>query len=228
MFVFVTLSLSLSLSLSLTHTHTSSSFTQLPKILMVMPPSRLRGRIERDELCLIRVLLEVACSSELTIARRTALLGLAQARPIKRVVGQVHWRPSWTSSVRSIFDLLWSPLISLRSAFALCTASLHGRLHASSVPACYFTSFTGLRMHTGLSRPTHMGQLAWAGLDHARARGRPRWHALFKEPRPVMYMQRCLHRDPDLLKVHVHVHETRFTAQKISASCTAAPRTLAR
>ena len=39
--------------------------------------------------------------------------------------------------------------------------------------------------------------------------------ALFKKPRPVVYMQRCLHGDPDTLKVHVHVHEIRFTAQKI-------------
>ena len=30
--------------------------------------------------------------------------------------------------------------------------------------------------------------------------------ALFKEPRPVVYMQRCLHEDPDMPKVHVHVH----------------------
>ena len=48
--------------------------------------------------------------------------------------------------------------------------------------------------------------------------GRPRWHALFKEPRPVVYMQRYLLGNLDMLKVHVHVHETRFTAQNICLS----------
>ena len=48
-------------------------------------------------------------------------------------------------------------------------------------------------------------------------RGRPRW-PLFKEPRPIVYMQRYLLGDPDMLKVHVHLHETEFTAQNICLS----------
>ena len=98
------------------------------------------------------------------MVRTVFLLGRAWASPIKRVVGQVHWRPSWTAVVvRSIIDLLWSP-----RWFAACHC-MAGCAHP--LPACYFTSFTGLRMHASLSRPTRMGSFhgqARAGLD-ARA-----------------------------------------------------------
>ena len=42
--------------------------------------------------------------------------------------------------------------------------------------------------------------------------------ACIVEGTTVVYMQRCLHGDSDMLKVHVHVHETRFTAQNICLS----------
>ena len=113
------------------------------------------------------------------------LSGWAWASPIKRVVGQVHWRPSWTVVVRSIFDLLWSPLIGLRSAFALCIDTwpaarilcLHVTLLVLPACACTLASLV---------------PRIWAA-----CMGRPRWHALFKEPRPVVYVQILLG-DPDM------------------------------
>ena len=87
-------------------------------------------------------------------------------------------------------------------------------------PACYFTSFTGLHMHVSLSRPTRMpGQLAWAGLD-ARA-GQASMSCIVQGTTPgrVHAEIRYLLGDPDMLKVHVHVHETEFTAQNIMNIC---------
>ena len=172
---------------------------------------QLKGSVCGEKSCCWRQLLEL--KSSLPEKSKPFFFGGGGGGGGGASLSEPHQTSGWPSSLAAILDVVgtfnfWSPLISVdqpaRSAFALCTASLHGRLHASSVPACYFTSFRvpcdGLRMHAGLSRPTHIhvGQLAWAGLDHARARGRPRWHALFKEPRPVMYMQRCLHGDPDM------------------------------
>ena len=126
------------------------------------------------------------------------IIGASLSEPHQTSCLPSHWRPSWTvvEVVGPIFDLVWSPLICLRSALRLhryAPAFLcYFPERWSYQPACHFTKC----LPASCLIPRMHGQLAWVGQD-ART-GQPRWHALFKNPPPFrvhseMFARGCGH-----------------------------------
>ena len=72
-------------------------------------------------------------------------------------------------------------------------------------------------MHASLSRPTRVGSFHGQRLD-ARA-GQASMTIVQGTTPDIVYMQKYLLGDPDMLKVHVHLHETEFTARDIHDIC---------